>query len=161
MMKRDGGVFKIEDDLKIRLVDKRSFHKGPFVQIWREAGFCGDTSIIRQVSDRDPSKIRVPEYYLGFHFFDLELDMRVEIEDGNRFRTRIGGEKRINKSPTYFVGGQLITLADLRRDSKQAELLAAMEDDPRVTGWVRQRYWKFYFRDGDAILPPQNDDEYR
>lgn len=85
--------------------------------------YRGDS--IRKVKTRDTSMIKVPKNICAFGFFDI-ISATASIK-GKKVRIK---SKRINISPTYYCGGKVYTIAELKLKFPDAEeAICNIEED--------------------------------
>jgi len=88
----------------------------------------------KEVKSRDVSKIKIPDGVFGFKFFDIIVK-----------QARINGRvietesSRINESPTYFCGGRLYSMKDVRREIPNGDVLLAIMRVNDCTRVIRTR----------------------
>lgn len=75
-------------------------------------------SYVRPVKSRDPSKVKVPKRAFGFQFFDLVT--KTVIVDGEEMELK---SEQFNRSPRHYYGGRVYTLAELKLNFPNEEIL--------------------------------------
>jgi uncharacterized protein (UPF0128 family) len=103
---------------------------------------------IRKVKTRDVSMIKIPKNICGFGFFDI-ISATATI-NGKKVRIK---SKRINISPTYYCGGKVYTLAELKRKfPNEEETICNIEEDKcKKIIICSDGAWR-EFEDNDVVL---------
>lgn len=97
-----------------------------------------DDVSIEEVKSRNPREITVPKDSFGFRFFDL---LTAVVNYGGKSIPMVSEE--LNESPTYYYGGKIYTLAQIKRQFPMATMLIhSVENSPnkkaikcRTGGW--------------------------
>jgi len=103
----------------------------------------------KEIDDRDPSKVDVPDGHIGFFFFDQIVG--VVILDGKEISLL---SNAINRSPNHFYGGQIYTIKEMREkfpDQNDAICNNAERNGCKYLIQTRTGSWH-YFREGDVYL---------
>jgi len=114
-----------------------------YVEYYYPGSFFSETSV-KEIAQRDVSKIVIPDDAFGFKFFD-----RVHAEiDGVELQS-----KRLNISQMHFYGGRIMSIEDVRRECPDDRILLA---NMEYSGWkniiVCRTGNTQPFRDGDVFI---------
>lgn len=114
-----------------------------YVEFFYPGVICTDTSE-REVLDRYPSSLNVPENAFGFRFFDREV---VETLSGEELK----GEKK-NFSSNYYYG-ERYSLAEIKNYMPDKKVLIANMEGNNFPAVVKTRFGQFMpLRHGDIVL---------
>lgn len=94
-----------------------------------------DRCLTRKVKTRDLSRVKTPKDAIGFRFFDIFSTVVVDV-DGMVVELT---SERINVSPTYYRGGKLYTVAELKRDFPNRHMLIMNIEDNGYKRVIRYR----------------------
>jgi hypothetical protein len=81
-------------------------------------GMLFGESSTQEVNTRDLSKVKVPKNTFGFKFFDI-LSVVVDA-DGKKVPLT---SERTNVSPVHYYGGKIYTVAELKREFPNDDIL--------------------------------------
>jgi uncharacterized protein (UPF0128 family) len=88
-----------------------------YVEFLYPGSFFSESSA-KEVKTRDVSKLKVPKNAFGFKFFDI-LSVVVDA-DGKKVKLT---SEQINVSPMHYYGGKIYTVAELKREFPNNDIL--------------------------------------
>lgn len=113
------GSFLVYNKFKTERLPKMAIKQ--YVEFMYPGAFFSETEV-REVKERDPTKLEVPQGCFGYRFFE-----RQEVQEGGE---TLFGQPRNYSGTTYF--GKAMTIADVKREMPDAKtLISNMENN----GW--------------------------
>jgi hypothetical protein len=115
-----------------------------------EFAFPGEslhTNSAEEVKSRDVSKVKVPVGAYGFKFFDV-IAKQARI-NGRVVETE---SRRMSESPTYFCGGRLYSMKDVRRGIPNGDVLITIMRANDCTKVIKTRAGNICLFDKKDVL---------
>ena len=105
------------------------------------AGLFFADSSCKKSKTRVAAKVKVPRTAHGFRFFDIIT--ATAVVNGKRVKLSSG---RVNQSPMYYVGAEVLTLAQIRKKfPKNKQLLETIRKHPtKKAVRCRTGEWQFF-----------------
>ena len=119
-----------------------------YVEFTMLGGFFYEYST-ESIDHRDSSKVKVPKNAFAFRFFDRE-----EVESNGEI---LKGDRK-NYSSLYYVGGEIMTLAQVKKQLPQEEILI---NNMEINNWdkvIKHRFGGFQPFEKDNVLLPETLD---
>ncbi|OGH92613.1 MAG: hypothetical protein A2534_00145 [Candidatus Magasanikbacteria bacterium RIFOXYD2_FULL_39_9] len=127
--------------MKARLVRKH------FVQFLYSGSFFSEDSS-KEVAERNPSKVEVPQGAFCFSFYDQIVG--VAIENGKEIPVSSG---MLDKSSNYYYGGKVYTVARLKKEFPNDKTLISNIEGNGYKRAIRCRTGNWQpFENGDVFI---------